>query len=334
MIAISLAICSAAGAYGMLKMRPIGISEGPILTDARWAAYQPTATSTVIIDSRSGRRMTRANPSDCAKSDDSGGLIALGGDELLFVCVGPNCASSNCEAGVWDVRAVVENAATGTLSEITRLPFRGRPGPVLMGIGDEWLEVGEFEYKVTSRYFINWRTGEIREPEEEVNTYVDLNGTSPMRRYCSPLSRPMGSVGGPAPDEFGGFGAEIAFRSPFALENRYPSNGKTQVLKRCGTKREERLPSVESLQGAVTAGIASWGQFVTRLRARGARWHGPIYRLRTVQSPRFPAVEPGASRYVVNTATTIYAFRPLSVNLQPPEFRGPTRDEIYAVRMP
>jgi hypothetical protein len=314
-------------------MKPIGISEGPILTDARWAAYQPTATSTEIIDSRSGKPTTRANPSDCAKSDESSGLIALGGDEMLFACVGPNCASSNCEAGVWDIRAVVENA-TGTLSEVTRLPFRGRPAPVLLGIGDEWLELGEFEYKVTHRYFINWRTEDIRDPEEATNTYVDLNGSSPMRRYCSPLSRPLGSLGGPVPDEFGGFGAEIAFGSPFALESRFSSNGNAQVLKRCGTKREERLPSVEGFEGGVTGGIASWGQCVTRLHARGARWHGPIYRLRTVRSPRFPAAEPGASRYVVNTATTIYAFRPLPVSLQPPGFRGPTRDEIYAVRMP
>ncbi|HEX5851557.1 MAG TPA: hypothetical protein VFY36_00545 [Solirubrobacteraceae bacterium] len=333
-MAISLASCSAAIAYRLLRMSPIALSEGPVLADERWAAYQPTATSTVIIDSRSGRHTERANPSGCVKSDSSNGLVALGGNELLFLCAGPNCAISNCESGIWNVRAVVENASTGAVAEITQLPFRGRPGPVLIGIGDEWLELGEFEYKVTSRYFINWRTGEIRKPEEAKNTYVDLNGASPMKRYCAPLSRPMGNLGGPAPNEFGGFGGEIAFRFPFALENRYPKSGKIQVLRRCGTEREEHLPAVESLEAAVTAGIASWGRFVTRLRATGVHWHGPIYRLKTSRSRRFPDVEPGASIHIVNTATTIYVFRPLPVSLQPPEFRGPTREEIYAVRMP
>jgi hypothetical protein len=132
-------------------MRAIALAEGDLLADGRWAAYQPTATSTVIIDSRSGRRTTRANPSRCVKSDMSHGLIALGGNELLFLCADPTCVSSKCEGGVWSLRAVVENAATGTRSEITRLPFKVRPGPVLIGIGNDWLELGEFEYKVTSR---------------------------------------------------------------------------------------------------------------------------------------------------------------------------------------
>jgi hypothetical protein len=267
------------------------------------------------------------------KSDESGGLIALGGNELLFLCSAPNCASSSCE-GTWSVRAVVENAATGDLSEITHFPFRGRPGPVLMGIGDRWLELGEFGYKVTSRYFMNWRTGEIREPEEAEDTYVDLSGNSPMKRYCTPLSRLVSSLGGPAPNEFGGFGGEIAFRFPFALENGYPQSGNTPVLRRCNTKRKEHLPSAARPGAAVTAGVALWGQFVTRLRATGARWHGPIYRLGTTQSRRFPAVDPEASRHIINTATTIYVYQPLSVSLQPPEFHGPTREEIYAVRMP
>jgi hypothetical protein len=326
-MAIALASCTTAiGSPGwgsrLLRLHPIAVAKAPILADRRWAVYQRTTKSFVLIDSRSGRGVERANPSGCASS-----LSALGGNELLFTCAGPTCSAS-CEEGNWSLRAVVENAVTGAASEITRLPFRGWPGPVLMGIGEEWIEVGEFEYKVTHRYFINWRTGEIRGPDEASDTYVELDGSSPMRRYCVPLSRLPASTGGPAPNESGGFGAEIAFRYPFALE----SYAGTQVLRRCGTKSAGRLPRTESLESRVTAGIASWGQFVTRLHAHGHRWHGPIYGLKTRASPRFPTVEPGASKRVANTATTIYISRPLPYNPQPGASESDW--EIYAVHMP
>jgi hypothetical protein len=153
-----------------------------------------------------------------------------------------------------------------------------------------------------------------------------------MRRYCAPLSRPTEALGGPAPDEFGGFAKEMAFLFPFALE----ISGTGQVLRRCGTEREDHLPSADTVEGGVSAGIVSWGQYVTRLRARGVRWHGPIYRLETLRSRRFPVVEPepGESSRVANTATTVYASRRLPARLQPDAFRGPPREEIYAARMP
>ena len=323
--AIALASCSTAigSRLGsrLLRLHPIAVAENPIRTDQRWAAYQRTASSFVLIDSRSGRRVERANPSGCAN-----GLSALGGNELLFSCTQPTCSAS-CEEGNWSLRAVIENAVTGAVSEIRRLPFRGRPGPVLMRIGENWIEVGEFEYKVSHRYFINWHTGEVSDPEEASDTYMDLDGSSPMRRYCAPLSRLPASLGGPGAGEYGGYGAETAVRYPFALENYE----RTPVLRRCGSAREERLPWAETLDPTVTAGIASWGQFVTRLHAHGHRWHGPVYGLKTFGSRRFPAVEPGASKIVANTATTIYISRPLPWNPQPgaPEPSW----EIYAVHM-
>jgi hypothetical protein len=324
--AIVLASCSTAigsrSGSRLLRLHPIAVAKTPILTDRRWAVYQRNAKSFVLIDSRSGRRVERATPSGCASS-----LSALGGNELLFTCAGPTC-SATCDEGNWSLRAVIENAATGAVSEITRLPFRGRPGPVLTGIGEQWIEVGEFEYKVTHRYFINWRTGEVRDPTEASDTYVDLDGSSPMRHYCAPLSRLSASVGGPAPNAFGGFGAEIAFRYPFAIE----SYAGAQVLSRCGTQSEQRLPRTESLDPTITAGIASWGQFVTRLHAHGHRWHGPVYGLKTFASSRFPAVEPGASKTVANTATTIYISRPLPYDPQPRA--NASGWEIYAVGMP
>jgi hypothetical protein len=197
-IAITLASCSTAIGWRpgsrLLRLHPIAVAEYPIRTDQRWAVYRPTATSFVLIDSRSGRRVERANPSGCAK-----GPTALGGNELLFSCTAPTC-SATCEEGSWSLRAVIENAVTGAVSEIRRLPFREGPGPVLMRIGENWIEVGEFEYKVSHRYFINWHTGEIREPDEARDTYVDLDGSSPMRRYCAPLSRLPVSAG---PEEYG-----------------------------------------------------------------------------------------------------------------------------------
>jgi hypothetical protein len=317
----SMAIGSRSGSR-LLRLHPIAVAKNPILADERWAVYQHTATSFVLIDSRSGRRIERANPSGCAN-----GLTALGGNELLFSCTAPAC-SATCDEGSWSLRAVIENIVTGAVSEIRRLPFRGEPGPVLMRIGENWIELGEFEYKVTHRYFVNWRTGEVRDPDEASDTYVDLDGSSPMRRYCAPLSRLPASLGGPAPDEYGGYGAEAAVRYPFDLENY----NRIPVLRRCGTAREERLPRVETLYPTVTAGIASWGQFVTRLHAHGRRWHGPIYGVKTFPSRRFPATEPGASEIIANTATTIYVSRPLPWNPRPgaPEAGW----EIYAVHMP
>jgi hypothetical protein len=312
----------------LLKLRQIALSEGPVLADQRWAAYQPTANSTVIIDSRSERDTRRTNPSGCQ-------LQALGGDELLYSCVATSCVSASCEDG-WSTRLIIENAATGALSEVDRLPFRGRgnPAPVVMAVGNEWLELGEFEYKITGRYFIDWRTGEMREPVEAKDTYVDLDGTQPMKRYCASVSRPTDSVGGPAPHEFGGFGPEVAFDFPFAIEHVYAKDGLIAVLRPCGTNHVQRLPGVESREPSIIAGIAWWGRFVTRLRTTGAHWHGPIYRLKTYPSPRFPSPESEASSHVVNTATTIYAYRPLPVSLQPPGFRGATREAVYAGRMP
>ena len=303
----------------LLRLHPIAVAEAPIRADQRWAVYPRTPTSFVLIDSRSGKRVERANPPGCAH-----GLTALGGNELLFACTQPTC-SAICEQGNWSLRAVIENAVTGAVSEITRLPFRGRPGPVLMRIGENWIEVGEFEYRVSHRYFVNWHTGELRDPDEASYTYVGLDGSSPMRRYCAPLSRLPASAG--APDEYDGYGAETAVRYPFALENYE----RTPVLRRCGSEREERLPWAETLDPTVTGGIASWGQFVTRLHAHGHRWHGPIYGLKTFGSRRFPAVAPGASKIVANTATTIYISRPLPWDPRP----GAAEPgwEIYAAHM-
>lgn len=193
--------------------------------------------------------------------------------------------------------------------------------------------MGEFEYKITGRYFINWHTGEVRSPVEKSDTYVDLNDTRPMRHYCAAVSRPAGSLGGPAPDEFGGFGPEVAFDSPFAIEYEYIEDRSVTMLRRCGTQHVQRLPSVKNLKPSITADIAWWGRFVTRLHTASILWHGPIYRLMTYPSPRLPAPAPGASSYVVNTATTVYAYRPLPAYLQPEGFE-PTREAVYAARMP
>lgn len=173
-------------------------------------------------------------------------------------------------------------------------------------------------------------------PYEASDTYADLNGGSPIKRYCAPLSRAPAHIGGAAPDEFGGFGAEIAYRFPFGIETTFDS----AVLTRCGTKHEERLPVGDEITGPTTisAGIASWAGFVTRVRPAGTPWHGPLYRLKTVQPHRgghFPVVtfEPGASRIVAHTATTVYESRPLPGAFQPPHFGEPTRYEIFAARV-
>ncbi len=73
-----------------IHLKQIGTSYTRVYTDGvRWAVYEPTEGVTRIMDTVRGTSTTRPDPEGCA-----GGLIAVGGGEILYACSDSQCAEA------------------------------------------------------------------------------------------------------------------------------------------------------------------------------------------------------------------------------------------------
>lgn len=322
----SLGAAAPSPAAQFVRVRPFARSFGPLRSDGRYAVYQPSLSTTAIVDSHRNTVTVRADPSGCARVLTTagwyrGGVSAVGGGEILYECAtacpGGEWACLEADRSQWQVRLVVVGIATGRSHELTRLAF-GEPGFTLTGIGSRWIAGAQGEYRVYEPFFVDWRTGAVVRAHPTRSTRVDLSSPTPELRYCEPIRRHIyeGSA------ELAG---ELGFESPWALDES-PWSGKSGptrtgaaiVLRHCGTTRVARVaalpPTGEVEEAQVSGGVATWitsasnesAWFWVMRLARRFPWHRQVYRL---FGPTYREVDGGLQRgrwSLAHTDTAVY----------------------------
>jgi hypothetical protein len=327
---------AAPSAYGTPRLRLIGTAVTRLYSDGvRWAAYEPTAGTTRLIDARTGRWSRRHDPEGCA-----GGLIAVGSEDLLYQCSHQPCEHRSLQFGgcvvegpgeaSFDANYVVVDIATKIARAVVgdrHLPLDDSPVggyTHLTAIGSQWVEGETSSERSGYVFFLNWHTGEVRQETERPNgnypTFEDLDNAKLVRPICTPLRRRAAAdpgVRGALP---------FAYAAPFAVEADEVA-GELSLM-RCGSHLVHALPGERAGSLQIGGGVLSWiaadpriennddTMYLTRLEPHSRSWHGRIY---TLTGP-----EVGADHMLLqHTRTTVYetATRQLPIH-------------IYAARIP
>jgi hypothetical protein len=277
--------------------------EGWLFTDGvRWAAYESRVGTTRLIDTASGRSFNRTDPEECA-----GGLLAVGGGELLYECEDPECpdsarscmtpVSKSIESIYWSRRYIsedIEGGANHIVAGISDFTLPPKEGFSLTKIGSNWIygDLFDSNYHAQLTFFLNWRTGAIVQSGHAPNAAWNLS----LEKLAQPLCTPLRWT----PDNY-----FFGYERPFAvtgteLPEPGPQGTKSKPLRllRCGSHAEEVLtgptpPSSSSVQlgGRVVSWIGSLmidkktrsstdAMYLTSLYPRGRKWHGRVYQLR------------------------------------------------------
>jgi hypothetical protein len=322
LVVLLLAVASP-NAHAGPRLKLIGGSVTSLYTDgARWAAYEPSAGVTRLIDSKTRRLSNRTDPTGCA-----GGLVAVGSGELLYHCeqqcppspndrgcVFPNDSGEGGFNWYEDTRYVAEDLATGLAHPIvgdSRLPIANTSegGDTALGaIGRQWVEGTVSVYHGGDHYWLNWHTGRLVEEDSRIRfdarEAVDLNSVGLVRPICAPLTHDT---------EFNTIEVSallfFAYVAPFAVES--PEGQAHGRLRRCGSDQARSLPGVAPWSLQLGGGVLSWiasdpriknnddTMYLTRLDPHARSWRRKIY---TLDGP-----EVGQHFMLLqHTATTVY----------------------------
>lgn len=239
-----------------IHLKRLGTSYTPVYTDgARWAVYEPTAGVTRIMDTLTGNTTTRPDPEGCA-----GGLVAIGGGEMLYACSDPECPEQAQSCGfppygplelpktdfesrryvVEDIHSGVQHVVPGT----SRIPVGDWETHFhLSAIGSQWAagreerEAQEPHNNGGQGLFVNWHTGRVlyegrkpahsgqgigEEPSSAKAAVENLNAVRLMRRVCAPLMRPLNGE-----EQASSYYSPFVYDPPFAIvgPSGLPSGG-------------------------------------------------------------------------------------------------------------
>jgi hypothetical protein len=327
---LSFATVAPANAYLPLRLKPFARAAGPLYTDgSRWAAFEVWTGTTRVIDARTGHSVDRPDPAGCF-GGDGGGLLAVGGGELLYACENPvaDCppeksyGPDGCEveSAVLSARYVVVDAATGIQHAVVgenHLPIQPESDSRLIAVGSQWV-AGD---NGGALFLVNWHTGERKRDEPSKTEVQNLSTPALFRPLCRPIHRHEERES-PALGAF--IFRPLEYRPPFAIES--------EELQRCGSAKRDPIPmNAESqLGGNILSGIfasqKAGAMYATRLRAHGARLHGSIYLL---LGPKTPIQAKRVTNWTLqHTATTVYQSADIS------EAGIGIGDLIYAARVP
>lgn len=241
-----------------IGLHRIGVSSTLVYTDGvRWAVYEPRAGVTRVMDTRTHTSSTRPDPEGCA-----GGLLAVGGGEILYACSDPQCPEAldacrvpgqeeeTLETGRW----VVEDVASGVQHPVDvgmGLPVVRRENGDLSGlfaIGSQWAVGTTASRFGQSFFFLDWRTGRVLEdePRSAAVDYENLDSEALLTPMCRPLRRGFAPI-------IEGLASPLFFQPsvyapPFLVEQRYGEGFSNDhlYLRRCGATREEVVPNLPS----------------------------------------------------------------------------------------
>ncbi len=253
---------------GSIHMKLLGTtnSAADFLTDGvRWATYEPTEGVTRFMDTVTGHTINRPDPEGC-----TGGLLAIGGGEVMYECDDPECPGQerSCKFKIPNAsyserlvsrRYVVENIVSGDQHVVpgtNRVVVGAERTFELDTVGSQWaggIESNDGYALSGDRVFVNWHTGQLvyegsepsfdagnitEEPASNEEEIENLNSVTLLQPLCEPLkrlTRAMG-IGGPKYGQF-------EYEPPFAvLGQAGPVPAETPLqLRRCGSSTRVTL---------------------------------------------------------------------------------------------
>jgi hypothetical protein len=353
-----------------IRLKLIGTSFTQVYTDGvRWAVYEPREGVTRIMDTIKGTSITRPDPEGCA-----GGLLAIGGGEMLYACSDPECpeagdacrvkateqqcppsgqsggcttaTTENYEVGRW----IVEDIASGAQHQVNigkGLPtYSDKQLTFVSGldaIGSHWAIGG-----ANGRFFVDWHTGHIvyergkngdaeagEEPASADLDYENLDSEALLTPLCRPLARGVVSVQEPTINLVLPRYFPSTYGPPFMIQAQFkPYDHTPDYLQRCGSTQEELIPEIGGSEGQLGGGVLSGYRRLWRLNAHERPWLSQSYLL-TGASTRSPL------RSQQHTSTMVFETieRPVATQLGPhregaPTERGPDFYAVWARRLP
>jgi hypothetical protein len=203
---------------------------GPVSDGSRWAAWQPHAGVTEILDVHTASHDSVATPAGC----DLGGI---GAGELVWTC---NLAGAGLDYPLLLDLATFRIHDPPGLAQL--LPGGSANDPDALGttwssIGGEWIagEINGYHYAASE--YLNWHTGKVLRDTYNRYRRIDVDSRTLTRTVCSPLARPTN------PDDIDGPPLLDYYQAgPFAVDE--PSSYDSPLLlRRCGTHRVIRVAS-------------------------------------------------------------------------------------------
>ncbi|MEA2372720.1 MAG: hypothetical protein QOH12_3114 [Solirubrobacteraceae bacterium] len=308
LIFLGLSLSSPASASPSVPLRLVyAHAFSAVMTDGvRYAAFEPTAGTTRLIDATTGAVVDRPDPAGCA-----GGLVGVGSNELLYSCSPPGCVPPvlgpvsgglvmfACATAPTPPYArvlyVVEDIAGGALHVAVGsdriLAGGGGEYPAFDRIGSQWLSSPFVGNHVYVRLYLNWHTGQQMtdntEPRSSAGSAEDLDAPKLLKALCAPLRRTAQADDVDTTSAFFPF----AYSGPFGASL---TTGRLQ-LRRCGSARVAQLPGAGVTQFQLSGGAIAWATFsrqspyqpsldrpgaiyAAALHSTGRRWLATPYR--------------------------------------------------------
>lgn len=300
------ATCAAAGPAGAaapatLRATTLGPVAGLIIADGdRWAAWQPDASTTRILDARTGTLTDVAVPEACrertsqtvgAGSGSGRGLTAIGGGQLAWTCATTGTVSTY--PTLLDLTTMTAHLPAGlaTLLQPVRDGYYRTPcvGP-WTGLGTRWVRAACYGDKSDFPLDLDWRRGTVAPmaPALARRTVGSLDTVTRTRTICAPVlvarRRTQSGIRGSR--------ADGPLQAAGWVVGTTPVPGPL-VMQRCGTRRLITLSACPRFcaVGTLTGGWLAWTSTatttsggLTRARQVGSRTLGRTIVLRPTAS--------------------------------------------------
>ena len=332
-----------------IRLKLVGTSSTPVYTDGmRWAVYEPTVGVTRLMDTVYSTSVTRPDPEGCA-----GGLLAIGGGEILYACSDPACLHAanacllvesqrecppilavcqNTEIGRWIVEDIVSGAQHPVDIGKGLLPAFSRYGVSLSSL--DWIGSQWARGSADMPFFLNWHTGQVIEEKAEPASanldYENLDSKTLLEPLCRPLTRRRIP---PADMQINPVYFGSQYVPPFMTEERADPSAFHGLLylRRCGSRRGELLSEGFQLGDGVLLGYRR----LWRLNPHGRPWLGQSYRLTGPPKPH----EAGGLSVSHTSMMVIETIERPATRVEPyrgdvPWNRGPGRFRVWVGRLP
>lgn len=225
--------------------------KAPVADGERHVAFETPAGTTRVLDTSTGGAREVQTPVGCAPVLESRGVIAVGGDQLLWQCR--------------DERVRMLDLATGAIHEP---PGRGVGSEDATdrewnAIGRSWIAGREWGYHWTHAAYWNWRTGAVVAGPGSPRQVADLDLAQLSRRLCASLRRDPNPErsGVDVLPRFAGY----QYDRPYGLSavgppGMTPGYAARVEVDRCGRARPQivsRCP-LDCWQLRLSAGVLTW----------------------------------------------------------------------------
>lgn len=230
------------GAPAMAESAPLAFHPlttaraGAVSDGVRYVAYARRAGVVDVVDDATGTRFEMKLPEGTCWAPQ-----AVGGGIVLMEC----SASYPPRAELIDIRSRRALAPAGLAAVASA--FQGDYVVDLDRVGSSWIGgVAEAYHDHNHRFYLNWRTGELRDRVDERGAVPDLNSPALMVALCDPLARlPFDENAQYVPPDYvDGVSARV-------------------VLRRCGSAGKQEI-GWRATSTQLGAGAVSWLHRTTR----------------------------------------------------------------------